>query len=289
MRAPAGTKASQSDRDATNPAVAPFDQIKASSQVLVDENLLLGASDEWFQITPSDGTASHRFVLRFDDNSFQYVDSEPFFVSGARRFRIQEESTGFSDSAFPLVVTRGKRREFFSASSTPQAANNTKFHSWQEVGGGLTPSFGAGEYVARSGAAGTPWFTGTQWTGAGFPGSLRFGWGAGVNSRRGRYYSADVSVSAPAGNAAVDLLILTPGIGPGYTRLELVPATAPLVNLVLSVGDDALSVVSSTPYAGAVAVQASVKTCVQWSLAYRHTAGVNQQLTVGEYIIRRGF
>lgn len=290
MRAPPEQKQT-TDRDVLNRAVKQFDQLRATPIRVIDQNTRVAASEEWVQITASDGTASHRFLLEFEDQSRQFVDSEPFFISGSRSFTVlQENGGGYYDTPYPLFVTKAARREFLSASATPEAAANTRFHSWLVLGGESLPPCTSSEYVSRGGTAvGTPVFVGTQWTAAGFPGSLPYGWGAESNRRRGRYFSAEVSASVPSGNVGIDLLCLTPGFGPGYTRRELVPATAPLAFLILSIGDDVPGVVLSTPFAGAVFAEATLKTCVSWALAYRHTAAGSESITAVEYIIRRGF
>lgn len=174
-----------SERSAPYPFLRNDAQMKYNSQ-LVDLSLTplfeFYANDEWVYLSqsPFGGVARSYVGLSDEDGGSLYVD-EPFFVSGKKRFFIQQ-TTGFVRLILAKrreLISWNQDKESFDSNSAGQTAlyNNTF----------LTPSIGAGKWAYLD--------QNLQWqvaTAPLTPNGMPFGWGA-PQVRAGRYYNVEMS------------------------------------------------------------------------------------------------
>ena len=219
------------ERSAPYPFLRNDAQMKYNSQ-LVDLSATplfeFYANDEWVYLSqsPFGGVARSYVGLSDEDGGSLYVD-EPFFVSGKKRFVIQQ-TTGF------VRLILAKRRELISWNQDKDSFDsNSAGQSVLYNNVFLTPSIGAGQWAYLD--------ANLQWqiaTAPQTPLGMPFGWGAS-QARAGRYYNIEMTFLATLAPTVYYGVASDDAGGSGVaTGLLISPSALLSASLQCTVGDE---------------------------------------------------
>lgn len=270
------------ERSAPYPFLRNDAQMKYNSQLIdlsVQPLFEFYANDEWVYLSqsPFGGTSRSAVGVSDEDGGTLYVD-EPFFVSGKKRFVIQQ-TAGF------VRLVLAKRRELLSWNQDKDSFDSNSPNQTLIQG---IPTFN----LAYASAANWIYLdSNLVWQQAAIgdigAGTGPFGWFA-PTLRAGRYYDVEYQIETTVGT--LQAYIVHRGV-PGGTARPAFPIylgpTGPTGNSgIVHVGDDS-PVNALAGYAAAGHAQCTVLGSTGWTIAFANNVAAT--LTGRIQVTRRGF